>query len=183
LLNEGVDVDGTYPIEVAGTPLAVYCDMTTDGGGWTQLLDQDVVEGFLPVATWLAGVNQDSANLGQYSILNFLDQFEGDPGFEFFIDWPNDGASFVRWEQTDSPFPAGPGTVTNVVESPANQLGCTLFGGLRNDSSFSTFNGSDTTACEYWAIGTSRQYGRGIPAYADSDGGSLIATRARLWVR
>ncbi|KPK66440.1 MAG: hypothetical protein AMS21_02385, partial [Gemmatimonas sp. SG8_38_2] len=61
--------------------------------------------------------------------------------------------------------------------------GCTSFDGLADDANgFSTLDGS-TGSCAYWAIGTSALYGRGIPGYADSDGGALIATRARLWVR
>jgi hypothetical protein len=122
--------------------------------------------------------------MGQYSILDLIDEFEGaSAGFEFFIDWPTDGSSFVQWEQSENPF-NGRGAVSNIVESPINQVGCTPFSGLGHDGgAFSTLDGSDTAACQWWAIGTSAAYGRGIPGYADSNVGALVAKRTRLWVR
>lgn len=182
-LNSGATTDGTYPIEVGGMALTVYCDMTTDGGGWTQLLDQDIANGYESKATWASGVDTDMPNSGHYSILNLIAEFEGtSPGFEFFIDWPADGGGFVRWSQSQNPF-IGRGTVTNVVESPANQRGCTAFGGLGFGVGGATLKGS-TNVCWWWAIGTTREWGSiGIPAYFTSDAGFLAATRARLWVR
>jgi hypothetical protein len=177
-------MDGTYPIEVGGSTLTVYCDMTTDGGGWTQLYDQDVALGFETPAVWTAGVNTGAPNMGHYSILNLMADFEGTTaGFEFFIDWPNDGADFVRWEQSEDPF-VGRGAVSGIVQSPTNQFGCTPFEGLAADlSGSSTLDGS-SGRCWWWAIATSAPYGGGIPAYDASDaGGRLAATRTRLWVR
>ncbi len=187
LLNDGVNIDGTYAIEIGGQPFTVYCDMTTDGGGWTQVYDQEAAQGFLPTAEWAAGVNVGAPNQGQYSILSLIDAFEGvSPGFEFYIDWPSDGTGFVRWEQSGNPLlgRANIGAVSNIVESPTNQVGCTPFSGLAADGDGDATLDGSANDCWSWAIGTSAPYGGGIPAYGSSDAGSLIsAMRTRLWVR
>jgi hypothetical protein len=187
LLNAGETTDGIYAIEVGGNPLDVYCDMTRFGGGWTQLYDQDVAQGYLPTATWAGGVNTTQPDSGQYSILNLIDDFEGSvPGFEFFIDWPfpppTITLTWIRWFQSLNPF-SGRGIVAIASEAPFNQVGCSDFGGLASEADgLATLNGS-TNFCAWWAIGTTRSWADGIPAYENSDSGQLVATRARLWVR
>jgi hypothetical protein len=192
LLNGGANTDGPYTINVGGSPLTVYCDMTTAGGGWTQLYDQDinVPPGYASTAEWSAGINVDSPNMGHYSILHLIDEFEGmSAGFEFYIDWPGAPGDFVQWEQSANPF-VGRSTVSNVVESPTNQDGCGAFAGLAADGdssqvppfSASTLDGSLTT-CFWWAIGMTGPQAGGIPAYFSSDAGQLVASHARLWVR
>jgi hypothetical protein len=188
LFNDGETTDGIYVIEVGGSPLDVYCDMMRLGGGWTQLLDQDVAQGYLPTATWASGVNIAQPNSGQYSILNLIDDFEGDTtGFEFFIDWPFPPPTitftYVRWSQSLNPF-AGRGTVNILSEAPFNQVGCAGFSGLAADSTGrAALDGDAGNTCWWWATGTSAPWADGIPAYLDSDAGRLDATRARLWVR
>jgi hypothetical protein len=159
--------------------------MTTPPGGWTQLYDQDAVAwGYLPKEEWAAGVDTTPPNGGQYSILNLIDGFKVPlRDFQFIIDWPDDGDSFVRWEQSESPF-SGRGTVNILDQSPGGQEGCGAgFGGLAADGDVSSTMDGNTSGCWWWAIGTSAPYNAGIPAYGASDASSLTATRTRLWVR
>jgi hypothetical protein len=180
-------VDDFYTVDVAGTLMTVYCDMTRFGGGWTQIYDQDVdvLSGYLLTTEWANGVRTDLPDSGQYSILNLIDEFEGlSSGFEFFIDWPSEGNDYVRWTQSENPF-VGRGVVAGIAQSPTNQTGCTPFSGLaaEGDGS-STMDGSANRTCWWWAIGTSEAFGSGIPAYKTSDAnGQLLASRTRLWVR
>jgi hypothetical protein len=161
--------------------------MTTDGGGWTQLYDQDttVMGGYLPTATWANGVTNTAPNGGQFSILQMSSYFSQAGVWEFLMDW-DDGTPFVQWKQSEDPF-VGRGTVSDIVQFPTNQTGCTPFGGLAADGdgaggASSTLDGS-TDTCWFWAVGTSAPWLGGIPAYQDSDAGRLDASRTRLWVR
>jgi hypothetical protein len=186
--------DGVYTIDPdqsgPNAPVDTYCDMTTQGGGWTQLYDQDVtvMGGYLPTATWAGIVTNTVPNGGQFSILQLTPDFDQGGGYEFLIDW-DDRTNFVTWDQSENPF-VGRGTLGTVVQLPTNQSGCTAFGGLAADgdgspaqSVESLLDGS-TNTCFWWAVGTSSAYNGGIPAYFTSDvGGPLIATRTRLWIR
>jgi hypothetical protein len=159
--------------------------MNRHGGGWTQLYDQDVAQGYEdPATNWVAdgGININQPTSRHYSILFLTAEFKqaGSP-FEFFIDWPNDGDGFMRWTQSENPL-VDRGTVNVIDESPTGQVagpGDLPFGGLGPDNSgFSTLDGS-IGVWWWYAIGTSAPYvGVGIPAYF-----ALVATRTRLWVR
>jgi hypothetical protein len=132
------------------------------------------------------GVDTTPPDGGQYSILHLIDAFK-DPSrdFQFRIDWPKDGDSFVQWEQPKNPFDLPRGTVSNIVQSPTDQFGCTPFGGLAAEGNVFTTMDGDAGVCQWWAIGTSAPAGAGggIPGFSGSDVTSLIATRTRLWVR
>jgi hypothetical protein len=161
--------------------------MTTYSGGWTQLYDQDitVLGGYLPPATWAAGVTNTAPNDGQFSILQLTSDFAQGGEYELLIDWNDDRSDFMQWTQSEDPF-VGRGTVIIIDESPTSQTGCGDFAGLAAEGDGSSTLDGSTSTCWWWAIGTSAPYrAMGIPAYEQSNAGlgQIVATRTRLWVR
>ncbi len=189
--------DGEYTIVPAGAtePMTVYCSMSMNDGGWTQVFDQDidVAPGYRPKAEWVS-VNPDMPNSGQYSILDQLHRFEGADGtYELLYEWP-DGpmpAGYVQWTQGANPMDVSDNArarISNVTMMPADQRGCQPFGGLAVGTSASYLDG-DPGGCWWFAVGSGRGHpdgtNRGIPTYSQPNeaGGSNSADRVRLWVR
>jgi hypothetical protein len=174
-----IDIDGTGPT----APFDVYCDMTN--GGWTQVNDQDVAvgAGFLTNATWLAGVNTTAPNGGQWGVLNHLSAFvRNSGGYELRLTYGQDESRSARWVQSGDPTSATRGTLSNLVMTPANQVGCGVFSGLASDGGPAAIDGN-TGGCWWFAVGSNTGFGGGIPAYEGSAGGSLVTDRVRLYVR
>lgn len=188
---------GFYPISIGDTPYSAYCDMATDGGGWTQVFDQDVTvaNGYLKASSWAEGVNVQAPNSGQYSILAQLERLKGaSPAFEFLLDWGAPNVGSVEWTQVENPIAktAVP-TTSNIVEYPTGQLddtGCGSLGfrGLsltaptNSGNGVALLNGDASSTCYFWALGMSARWNAGIPTYLNP--GNLTGTqRARLWMR
>ncbi|HEX4337134.1 MAG TPA: NBR1-Ig-like domain-containing protein [Polyangiaceae bacterium] len=175
-----IDMDGSGPT----APFDVYCDMTH--GGWTQVNDQDVAVhgGYLAKNVWFAGVNTTAPNGGQWGILNRLSAFKRSTNdWNLRMTYGQDEARYAQWVQSGDPTTASRGTVSAVSMLPLNQVGCTSpFMGLGMDAGSGTLDG-DPGGCWWFPIGSTTQFGSGLPAYNGSDSGQLVTDRMRLYVK
>jgi hypothetical protein len=197
--NNSSASDGIYEIDPDGSggnqPFEVYCDMTTDAGGWTLVFRHDASEGYFSGLDEAANVNQDNPGLStkKYSILNQLDVFKKDDKFQFRINWPGFTKRNI-WYQTSNPTEdinvAGYQAIS--VNSTSNYWGGLEFGngshGPTNHSS-SYLDGSVNHGNWFYAIGSYRQWGgtagcyNAIPAADTVAGGSCGVQTVELWVK
>ena len=108
--------DGLYWVKndniSGGTPFQIYADMTTDGGGWTLLLSNDLCGNGWTFSNSILK-NENSPSLGgqdqnvQYSIIAYADYLKRGTGWQYMIEayqrgmyggiWqPNENYSFVE---------------------------------------------------------------------------------------
>lgn len=187
ILDAGASIgSGIYTIDPGnlGSPIPVYCDMTTDGGGWTRVFYHTVSGALFVNNAEALNSNQNSPMYTiKYSILSRISGFLRSGKYELKIDWPGSGSSARNWWTQTSDFTSQPaaGYVGVAIDATSN-----YWGGLEYGSPGTTLaDGSVNHGNWFYSIGAQTTWGNpeGIPANDQIFGAGVGVPKVELWVK
>jgi hypothetical protein len=142
--------------------------------GWT-LVYRQTHPFYQPSDSWVNALGTPEDD--NYSILGDLENYRGADGkFEFKLCWPQGGRLCQWWKQTSNPLEGAEHSGTQGYEAVEVHYTDNSWGGLEHGGTASLFDGTQNFGNWFYAVGSSHQWGCGIP------GRSECELQAELWV-
>ncbi len=189
----GNPADGLYTIDSDGdganTAYQAYCDMTTDGGGWTRIFRHHLQGGYFATVSGAITANIATPTADLYSVLDKIPDFLDSGKYKFRQTWPGYAKKNI-WLQSTNPLldvdAAGVVAIAVNAHSDTRQLywgGIELGNGTHSatNGNASLLDGSVEHTNWFYGIGQASVWNSGIPA--DTSVSSLGVSETVLWIK
>ncbi len=172
LKKMGLTVNGIHALDIDGAGalpvMNLFCDVTSDGGGWTRVFRHNVAGGVFATPASALNTNPTDPANNKYSILDLLDNFRSLNRLTFRLYWPENNKRNI-WSQYTNPTKD---TALMGYQAISIDTSARHWGGLELsnkstgvvNSSQSLLDGSVEKSDWWYAIGSTVLYaGTGIP--------------------